>query len=396
MDQKKILIIDGDYVANSKLGFMNSGERSCPLNTKSEQEAFIAALSAYVYSILDRFSSHIDHVVVVSDSKSFRKDSIPHRPYYLKNDVITPIGYKANRTAKKNDSPINYDNFRKVYEEFIADLSTMIPTMKIDRLEGDDLLMLISRHLQQSNMFGIILATDGDLEQLVNRSCLYYKNISSKIAPDGEVIIDSSLYESTFQSTYEERMLNSAKHNYISQLFALSLKSQTTVKRSINQGVKLGTQLVCPFIKIICGDTKDNIFPLIRWTKGDKNFSVTEKMLEKALMNIGYGLSTKTAMKFMSGDKELVYELFLQLQIVTKQPGLDFDDLYEHFKYNYRQNVLHPSLLPMESVAMFDEIWKELKPKLTTELFDMDNVAKLNSRFDRSSDIISNSLPASW
>lgn len=91
--------------------------------------------------------------------------------------------YKAGRKEKLKESPIDFEEFYPVANEFINDLKTIIPNMyviEIDNCETDDIIAVLSKEVFSHDEV-IILSTDGDFKQL-----LQYKNVKI-FNPDSKV-----------------------------------------------------------------------------------------------------------------------------------------------------------------------------------------------------------------
>lgn len=397
---KKVLVIDGDYMANSILGFMNSGERSCPLNTRSEREEFRVALNKYFIGFIEKFKPLIDNVVVVKDNKSWRKHITPPPVYYQ----AATTGYKENRKDKKDESPTNYVAFHEVYAEFFADISTMVQTITVPGLEGDDCIYLLSKEFEKHGLTGICLHTDGDIEQTCNDNFLLYKNVKSKESPNGVVYISAGTYTKIFESTPEEQLLNGVYSElaFYHRLFGISMKSATTVSRAINEGLHYAKPHKSVLIKVICGDEKDNILPLFRWFTPAKKFAITEKMLEKSFMTHLKMVLTDANARIVLTDKDvrdkLLKGLIVDMQKPTDLTTPTFDGILTHFKHNLNMKLIHHDFMPDDSVDAFDIAWqKQILPSIQSLAFDMDHLVKLdvNSK-DSGMKIVTDSLPTGW
>lgn len=388
--KRKLLIIDGNYFSMRVLGQVNMGDSINNLETEAEKRNFKAALNNSLVNLYSTFNNGqtnlIDNIIFVTDCGSWRKDIEPFRPYYVEEDSSTLIGYKAQRKAKKDESPINYDNFYALYSEFIESIKEQVIVFNINKLEGDDNIMLISDKLKNmSDTLGIVFATDGDLDQVVRDNCIIMRNIRSKDAPNGEFVITLKMFGDLFEQTLEQKMLGSSFNNkYFQDLFGIQIgciDGNNKVKRELNRGISLSTPFRTALVKSVAGDKKDNIFSLISWeaSTGTRSYSITEKYIEKALSAHGYALTESNCQKVLT-SKENLTNLLLSLREVTKQKtNAPLEGLIAHLKHNLKVNMLTRNNVPEQYVAEFDTCWNANLERITSETLDFKNLAKLAS-----------------
>lgn len=366
---KKILIIDGNYFSHRVLGQLNSGDNKNNLETEQEIRQFVDSLHLSLYNIYRMFNneSHtlIDQIIFVSDSGSWRKDIEPYKPYYLENDTETVIGYKEQRVAKKDESPINYDNFYQLYSDFVdeIDKTRAICVIKINKLEGDDLIALISNKFDNlgKDAFGIIFANDGDLDQVVRKNVCIFRNIRSKVAPNGEIVMSLDLYKEIYEKSTVDVLLNSntLNNSFFKTLTQLTINPDFKVDRKIGAGISISTPFRTVLVKSLAGDKKDNIFSTISWLSktGTRRYSVTEKIIEKALAKHNYHLIEEVCKKILTNQENL-HQLILSV-IETTNQDVSPEIVAEHFKHNLKLNLLSRKVIPENLVAEFDKKWEE-------------------------------------
>ncbi len=366
---KRLLLIDGNYMAQRVLGQVNMGDSVNNLITDIEQKNFRAALNNSLVNLYKTFNNEsvnlIDQIIFVADCGSWRKSVEPHRPYYIPVDSDQVIGYKEQRKAVKEESPINYDNFYKIYSDFVEDIRDKVVVFKINKLEGDDELLLISNMLKQRNdTISIVFCTDGDLDQIVNDKVFLFRNIRSKNCPNGEIVMNLNNYGKIFEQSAMDALLSGAFDNqYFKQLFSVQIgciDGQNKVHRELNRGISIATPFKTALVKSVAGDKKDNIFSLISWKAkiGTRNYNITEKIITKALDQHGYSLTEANCQKILS-SKENLFNLLLALKEVTKQPDVDLNELARHLKHNLRINMLSVKNIPEELRQEFNKCWED-------------------------------------
>ena len=78
-------------------------------------------------------------IIMAIDAKnSWRYDIYPH--------------YKSKRKEFKEDSKVDFEKFYPVFDEFIKDIKkyfTSFKVIQIDRVEGDDIIAILSKHINK-------------------------------------------------------------------------------------------------------------------------------------------------------------------------------------------------------------------------------------------------------
>lgn len=386
---RKILIIDGMYFAQRVLGQINMCDSVNNLVTDAEQTAFRASLNNSLVNLWNTFSNSgvnlIDNIIFVTDCGSWRKDVTPFRPYYIPEDSDQVIGYKEQRKAKKEESPINYDNFYRITNEFVESIRDKVIVFKINKLEGDDNIMLLSNKLKEyPNILSIVFATDGDLGQVVRDNVFIMRNIRSKDAPNGEYVITLNMYGKIFEQSTESALLGSSLDTkFYRDLFSIqigNIDGTSKIQRSLNRGISIATPFRTALVKSVAGDKKDNIFSLISWksSTGTRQYNITEKYIEKALEKHGYALTESNCQKVLTSKENLV-NLMLSLKEVTKQNSVELEGVLKHLKHNLKINMLSVNNVPEEHRNEWQKCWDENQERILHETLDYKNLAKLAS-----------------
>ena len=405
---RRLLLIDGNYFAQRVLGQVNMGDSENNLITEIEQQNFRQALNNSLINLYKTFNNEstnlIDQIIFVCDCGSWRKDVKPFVPYYLKDDKDTPLGYKEQRKAVKEESPIDYDNFYKIYNDFTENIKDKVVLFKINKLEGDDELMLLVNKLSKnSNIFSTVFCTDGDLMQIVRDNVVLMRNIRSKDAPNGEFVLTENTYKKIFEQSAMDALLGGAFDNsYFKNLFAIqigSIDGKNKVERKLDRGISLATPFKTALVKSVAGDKKDNIFSLLSWKAktGTRSYHITEKYIEKALQVHGYDLSEINCQKILS-SKETLFNLLLSLKEVTKQNDVELTDMAYHLKHNLKINMLSVKNVPEELRNEFDKLFEENSDKIFNEKLNENNLMTLYKEVNynpknKGKDVLKDSIP---
>jgi hypothetical protein len=375
------------------LGGLNMGDSINNLETPSEINNFKNSLTNGILSLHNGFSQFIDQIIFVHDNFSWRKEIPSYKPYYVVDNRV--MGYKEQRLEKKAQSSINYDNFYSLFNDFVDDLKTKMVVFDIKGLEGDDDMMLLSNRLSKLDTESYIFCTDGDLFQIVKDNVLLMRNIKSKDAPYGEFVINHKKYEKIFETSAKDKLLrmNTGNINYTG-LFSLNLiKNGTSVKRTLHAGINIATPFKTALVKSICGDKKDNIFAILGWKAStcDREYRVTEKMLEKALALDKLFLTEQTCQNILMNPK-MLENLMTRLKEITKQPDVEVSEMGKHLKHNLRINVLSEKNIPEQYLKAFEECYDALREQILTKKFDPTLFGSTNNT-DNAVNIMSDSIP---
>lgn len=404
MGKKRLLVIDGMYYCNRTLGGMRAEDETFTLETEQQQSNFKAQLHNSLTNLLGSFVNEkrnlIHNVIYVTDFDSWRKKIDPHYPKYYKDmenttpDLIPVLKYKENRKEKKVESPVDYDAFYRMCNEFDNEVAERIPFISVKGCEGDDLIMLLSKTFQNKDNYELLVfCTDGDLIQTVNANTMLFRNIRSGDAPAGEFVISFQKYHELFISNDVNnpatKLLGSSIDTY-SELFKMQLNNDYPVERKPGFAIKYATPVSLALKKCICGDDKDNIFPILRKFSGERKRSISEKELIKTFEMVIGKYNEKNCFEVFK-DEELRKDLFVTLRSIFKMETYPIADMEAHFKHNERVNVLSPKNLDRELVEAFVERLKEIQPMFEQPI-DMTK-QKMKQVRDNAKDLLAQSVP---
>ena len=401
---KNYLLIDGNYYAHRIIHGIRIGDKNFNLSTPQQRANFVSSLNSGVHNLFASFNNDyqklMDNFVFVFDHKSWRKDIPGFRPYYIDELSTENIEYKGNRDALKADSEIDFDAFDLCLAQFHDNIESLICSFKVEGCEGDDSLLLLSSALIDKNISVTFLCTDGDLEQIVKNHVMMFKNVKSKEFPNGKFIISNPEFQQLYSTLSDlERMTqNNSDATYKKTLFNFAYNGGVTrsnIIRDNSNGVEFASPVLTGLIKVICGDKKDNVFPLFRWSKpgSNSNFKVTEKMIEKVLGIIGLKFDEKSAIAVIN-DKSILASLLMNLRALTKQT-CEPQKLLDHFKHNMKIIMLRKEFLPDNVKAKFQIKFNELEERLMMDLTKSDLLSlNLNTTLtDNAKDLILTSVP---
>lgn len=400
----RTLLIDGNYFANRCLALLNGQDKENNLQSDEECDLFHKALISELIKLWQPFSKYFDNFVIVADYKSWRKN-VTFVPWYISKEEIESgeahVGYKETREMRKKESPINYNNFIKVWYNFLKEYQDKINIIYIDGLEGDDVLKLITDKLNEEDVETLIYASDKDLIQLVHGNIFLYLNIKSKQHPDGCFVLSKDLYDkyiSGGNDIIKKIMISYQDDIDFLDLLKINLyDDRVQCDRKLSQGMLIAEPYKIIFTKAVCGDKSDNILPIMRWKSktGNVNYSVTEKIVDTALGDMLEHYSDRGCKSVMDNSDKMI-DFFNNVIIETKQ-RTPIHNLKVAFDHNLKMVHLDPKYYPKESVKTFEEIYPSIELNLKKRIFPDDlnkifgvSTAQIN---DKATDILKDSLP---
>lgn len=395
---KKVLVIDGNYFAHRIIHGVRITQPDFTLDTQQQRFNFESMLNQALVTIYKSFNNDfhklINNVVFVFDHHSWRKDiKYPVldadgnetgemeylRPYYIDtNDTETLLGYKDNRKELKKLNDINWEMFDMCLDNFRTRISTVIACLHNKGSEGDDNLFFITNLLAEKNYLSIIFATDGDLRSTVNNNVIYLKNVKSKQSPDGEFVISDDIYKEMFEEKSIVDIMLGAKEDmsYFETLFKIDISNGGTVRsnkvRVKETNIYKSRVQKDLLIKVICGDKKDNILPIFRWTSKGRNYKPTEKMLEKAFAAVEAMDFNEENVAKCFADKALMSRVLVALCDIVDQPRTVLKSIAKHYYHNLKLNDLSFESIPKEVYTNFLECYYKNEELINQELDIMD------------------------
>lgn len=245
------LIIDGhNFFFRSLWSTFRQGKNKI-LESQKDMDAYEKKLMVDFCFAIKNVSSIVNDIVFVKDSHSWRKD------------LLLQQEYKGNR--KKAQDNIDSNGFSTVINNFTETLKGLgIKVSQVYRSEGDDLIASWSNHLFQEGKSSLILSTDKDLTQLV------------KCVNDVHIIQYAPISNKLYICKETEDIINEMKNKVVTQenlfdeVFTISVELDAFEKFVDSTEIEVVEPEHVRFVKIVGGDTSDNIYP-VYFKRGEGN-----------------------------------------------------------------------------------------------------------------------------
>jgi len=238
------LIIDGhNFFFRSLWSTFRQGGKSKVLSTQKDMDTFEKKLMVDFCSVIKQVNPIINDVVFIMDSHSWRKD------------LLLQQEYKGNR--KKVQEDIDKNNFNKVISNFADTLRSVgVKVSQVERSEGDDLIYAWSEYLFNEGKSSLILSTDRDLNQLVK--CVNGVHII-QYGP-----VNNKLWVSETSDKEIKKLSNRqiTQENLFNEYFTISIENDPFERFVEGVNIEVVDPEKVRFMKIVGGDTSDNIFPV--------------------------------------------------------------------------------------------------------------------------------------
>ena len=238
------LIIDGhNFFFRSLWSTFRQGGKSKVLATQKDKDTFEKKLMVDFCAVIKQVNPIINDIVFIMDSHSWRKD------------LLLQQEYKGNR--KKVQDDIDKVGFNTVIGNFADTLRSVgVKVSQVDRSEGDDLIYAWSEHLFNDGKSSLILSTDRDLNQLVK--CVNGVHII-QYGP-----VNNKLWVSETSDKEIKKLSNRqvTQENLFNEFFTISIENDPFERFVEGVNVEVVDPEKVRFMKIVGGDTSDNIYPV--------------------------------------------------------------------------------------------------------------------------------------
>lgn len=346
---KCTLIIDGNWLLQSRswpvIGQFDSNYSQEILNKSRENLTDVLAQS--INKTYNIFKDVVDNILIVRDGGSWRKTVEKPKSYQTE--------YKGNREV---DNTYDWKMIYGALDDLVTNAKDYNITCSISKnIEGDDWIWYWSDKLNNEGVNTIIWSTDADLKQLIkfNSNCwTCWYNDKKLVYPETQVLNELDSFMEMVNPN--EFLLNKLKQ---------------IIKD--NESVYYGDIIMS---KIICGDSGDNIMPLLQCRKNNKNIGISQKEWS----SIKSHLNITTLEEFF--DKQyLIITNAIHLKRFSSYE-FDLDELRNRFKYNtqlvylskdsYPDNIYNLMNESKEDYKVFDvEIFKNnYKILSTSKIFE--------------------------
>lgn len=356
------LIVDGYnlYFRTLWACFKNDGKKV--LTTEKEVDAFEKKLYIDFDNIIKSMGPVINDVVFIQDAKSWRKELLLEREY------------KANR--KSQESAIDFNGFNTAIANFTNILSRLnVKMSRIERCEGDDLIYAWTNYLSSKGVSSMIYSTDKDLTQLVSH------NLDSDIIQYAPIANKLFVSKETLDEMQKEQPAKKQQVDLFEELMTISI-GDDLVSKFFNAQVK---EVVEPdkvrFLKVISGDSSDNIYPVYYKAPSEENSrakgigeKTCQKILDEFERRIGYPFNYK--MLEIDESINVLCDVIYDIAKLNKDKSFTKSMLAENIKTNKKLVVLNNSSIPSDLV---DEMNKHIlveskKPYCSLNKLSRDNL----------------------
>lgn len=259
------LIIDGhNFFFRSLWSTFRQGGKSKILATQKDMDTFEKKLMVDFCSVIKQVNPIINDIVFIMDSHSWRKD------------LLLQQEYKGNR--KKVQDDIDKNGFNTVITNFTDTLRSIgVKVSQVERSEGDDLIYAWSEYLFNEGKSSLILSTDRDLNQLVK--CVEGVHII-QYGP-----VNNKLWVSEASDREIKKLSNRqiTQENLFNEYFTISIENDPFERFVEGVNIEVVDPEKVRFMKIVGGDTSDNIFPVYykAATEGTRAKGLGPKTVEK-------------------------------------------------------------------------------------------------------------------
>lgn len=358
-------VVDGNYFLFRTLYVLpRLGKSKELLGSSEESQSFMTKLATDFAYQVRLFEGLIDKIVWTVDSRSWRKDFYPE------------ADYKGNR---KQDSTINWENFSKVSEDFIALLVRQgVIVSKIDGAEGDDLMYAWNTESLANNKSVIMFTGDRDLVQLVCKN------------NDTHTILFSPAHKKLYTYQGFSEWMNSEEEETSSDIFDLmkvSVSPENQAKKLLQTLVKkkkVDIIEVDPeefrFRKVLTGDAGDNVTPAYWYVSKDRRYGISEKKAEEIVSEFKQKHGVLSHM-YLYND-ELITDLANITIRVMKAKHMSREQIISNIKSNVNLMVLSAESIPE---GILDEMFRSIESKINLNVLKINGVSSMKSILENSS-----------
>lgn len=350
----KINIVVDTNLIFYKFAYVNAYKTANYLSRDSHKSQFIKDITKSIQATVNMYRGYIDRVIFVADlGKSWRKDIPVEEDFY--------------KTTRNKDYPFDIGIFKSVLYNYMTMLREYgFYTYMYNRLEGDDLLFMISSILYHNGMSSVLLTSDEDARTLV------------KSDPNGKFItVFDYDYDKKFH--YIDENLNYLPAKDDDEFNgAFDMSSPDNVARNKYNNlidiIRQNHRIVHPheilFRKIVAGDKSDNVPTSYMYPKGAEQKMT--KFTEKRAIDImpKYNID-KNFVNKLKNDTEfrlmLANDIITEVKVKADKASVNSHELINKVANNLLRNIkfvyLHNS-----SYADELELYTDVKNKIGKDL----------------------------
>ena len=239
------LIIDGhNFFYRSLWSTFKQGGKRKVLVTQKDMDSYEKKLMIDFCSVIKQLNPIINDVVFVRDSHSWRKD------------LLLQQEYKGNR--KKIQDDIDKNGFNTITGNFVETLKSIgVKVSCVERSEGDDLIYAWSEYLFNEGKSSLLLSTDRDLNQLVK--CVNDVHIIQYSPVNNKLWVSAGSNEKIKKLNEKKDV---SQENLFGEYFSVSIENDPFERFVETTNIEVVDPEKVRFMKIVGGDTSDNIFPV--------------------------------------------------------------------------------------------------------------------------------------
>lgn len=320
---KLTLLVDSNWLLISRASVLiNSFNKNLSDESKKQSQSELEDLMAKsICVILSRIPT-IDNIILLADGGSWRKQlPVPKK--------IEGNAYKGNRSQ---DNDIEWSYIYGALNNLINRAREMDLTVtQYNNIEGDDWAWYWTRRLNSDGINCIIWSSDNDLKQLIQ--------------------IDEST--KAFTAWYNDKngiwLPNSVKEPEDNLDFFFNIQYYSPVLESIktrvhNHNYINPTDIITS--KVICGDSGDNILPVMRYKKGNRTYKITEKDWD----GIKLPHNINSFDDFLNHIDEISKDISMYKKFKPYSPKIS--DIKEMIEYNIKLVWLNETVIP-DTIVQF-------------------------------------------
>lgn len=322
------LIIDGNWLLQSRSSrlidkfSLNESEESREASKDLVKDMLAKSVSVALW----RLSPVIDNIILVIDSKSWRKGIT--KPSSLQAD------YKGTR--KKREDTDHARIFEAFHDMEKACAEYGVTVSNTWGAEGDDAIWRWSERLNAEGINAVVWSSDNDLRQLARRQetawTVWYNDRAGIVAD----------VKMSYKNDLDYFMRDSA--SVASEGIFRSLVEASGAK------VTYEDPDIIVMEKIICGDKSDNIKSIVRARVGKLERKISPRMWESVRQKLGI----RGMQDFMESHDRIIEEC-MGLKVMA-DTAMTVGDVREQLIYNTRLVWLNESQVPRDVTDRIDSL----------------------------------------
>ena len=358
------LIIDGNWLLMSRLGMVKDSfnKELTPQELNHATNDMVDFVAQSINKAINFWGDAIDNIIMVQDGGSWRKE-LPRPKLYTET-------YKGNRVS---DEDIAWDYVWKALSDICkAFEENHIMCVTEKTIEGDDWCWYWSRYLNRCGINTIIWTSDADLKQLVQKDVqtgawtAWYNDRSGLVV------------HNDFNRTDMDVLLNFDATDVFLENVCRQAKTVTYINPD---------DIV--MMKVICGDSGDNIKSVLRWeTKNKKGATRVLQVSENEWNKVKAELQVTDYNDFES-KKLLIISNLRALKRFEGYRGKT-EDLVDMFDFNVKLVRLAKEQIPHDTAMLMN---KHRQEYVVTDLGYLRNNYKVLASHNEAIDDILKDVP---